>query len=216
MTRIRDTMPNLLARGSAIGATGLLRAMQGDFEEGRRLELEARAILVELGLRHDVAAQSIARAEVEILADDFGAAEEILRDGYEQLQEFGEKHATANVAWRLALVLMRTGRDDEAEPFTRVAEETTPHGFWVDVWWRVLRSGIAARAGRLEEADGLLGTALAMIDGFGETGMRVDSWIEAIGVLAGARARRGGGRPPRSGRRPGAPPRVHRRRAPRR
>ena len=157
--------------------------MQGDFEEGRRLVHEARAILAELGLRHDEAAQSIARAEVEILAGELAAAEEILRDGSEQLHVFGEKHSTANVAWRLALVLTRTGRDDEAERFTRVAEETTPHGFWVDVWWRVLRSGIAARAGRLEEADGLLGAALAMIDGFGETGMRVDSWIEATGVL---------------------------------
>ena len=182
-TRILETAPNLLARGSALGAIGLLHAMQGDFEEGRRLVLEAHDILGELGLCHDVAAHSIARAEVEILADELAAAEELLRDGYEQLQLLGEKHSTANVAWRLALVLTRTGRDDEAEGFTRVAEETTPHGFWVDVWWRVLRSGIAARAGRLEEADGLLGAALAMIDGFGETGMRVDSWIEATGVL---------------------------------
>ena len=43
-----------------------------------------------------------------------------------------------------------------------------------------------------------------MIDSFGETGMRVDSWIEAIGVLRCSGATRGG-RPPRS-RRPPRPP----------
>jgi tetratricopeptide (TPR) repeat protein len=180
---IFETAPNLLGRGSALGAIGLLRAQQGDFADARRLVLEAHATLEGLGLHQAQAAHMIARADVERLAGDLSAAEQLLRSGYERMRAFGDRHSTANAAWRLALVLSQTGRDEESERFTRVAEETVPHGFWVDVWWNVIRAGVGARAGRHEEADDLLRTALSLADSWDETGMVADVWIEAAGVL---------------------------------
>ena len=94
-----------------------------------------------------------------------------------------DNHSISNVAWRLALVLSRTGRDEEAKQFTRIAEETTPHGFWVDVWWRILRAGVAARAGKADEADELLPHALSMIQAHSKTRMAIDVWIAAGDVL---------------------------------
>ena len=177
------TAPNQAVRAAGLGATGLLRAMQGEFDDARRLVREDQSILAELGLRQSHAAHSIAMAEVEILADDLAAAEELLRWGYERIVPLRDNHSISNVAWRLARVLSRTGRDEEAERFTHVAEETTPHGFWVDVWWRMLRAGVAARVGNGAAADELLRRALSMIQTHGETRMAVDVWIAAGDAL---------------------------------
>jgi hypothetical protein len=180
---IVEEAPNRAARAAALGALALLHAMRGEFEEARRLEREDVAILADMGLHQAIAAHSIAHAEIEILADDLAAAEAYLRDGFERLRAFRDQHSAANAAWRLALVLARTGRDAEAERFTGIAEETTPHGFWVGVWWKVVRAGVAARAGRAAEADGLLARAFSDVDSVDASGMHVDAWIEAAGAL---------------------------------
>jgi tetratricopeptide (TPR) repeat protein len=182
-TEIRDTAPNLVARASALGALALLNAQLGAFDDARRLVLENDALLMELGLEQPRAAHTIARAEVEIMAGDLDGAERLLRSGYERLVAHGDRPSTAALAWRLALVLARTRRDDEAEAFTRVAEETTPHGLWVDVWWQVIRAGIAGRAGRRVEAEALLAATFDLLGGWSDSGMHVETWIEAAGVL---------------------------------
>jgi hypothetical protein len=126
--------------------------MRGAFEEARDLVRQDLAILLELGERRSAAAHSIAIAEVEIMAGDLAAAEQILRRGYEDVSALGDRHSEANVAWRLALVLCGLGRDDEAEPFVRVAAEWAPGG-WVEVWWRVVQAGIEARRGNADAAN---------------------------------------------------------------
>ena len=107
---ILEVAPNRLARAAALGALGLLRAMQGAYDEGRRLVEEVDAILRELGIIRAAAAHSIARAEVEIMAGQLEAAERILRAGYEQMESYGDDHSRVNAAWRLALVLAEPRR----------------------------------------------------------------------------------------------------------
>jgi DNA-binding SARP family transcriptional activator/tetratricopeptide (TPR) repeat protein len=179
---IRDGAPNVVTRGAAVSALGELRAMQGAFDEGRTLVGENRAVLEELGLRQLVAAHSISRATIEMLADDLQRAAEILTEGYEQLAALGDAYAGAAAAWRLALVLSRLGRDADAEPFARIAAETTPRGFWVDAWATVVQARIASGRGSLDEAVAAADASLAAMDEVEESRMHVDAWIEIADV----------------------------------
>ena len=183
---IVDTAPNRYARASALGALGLLRAMEGALDEARALVEEDRMILVDLGLRQAAAAHSIAIAEVELMAGDDEAAIGILREGLDRLAEVGDEHSTANAAWRLALALAHVGRDDEAEKLARVAAETTPRGFWVDVWWRVALARAEARRGRGEEAVRLIREAGGLMARIPATGMQADAELEAAQALRDA------------------------------
>ena len=84
---------------------------------------ESHAIIEELGLRQTGAADSIALADVEIIAGDLEAAERFLRSGLAELEAVGDRFSTVNAAWRLALVMTRTGQDDEAERFLERAAD---------------------------------------------------------------------------------------------
>ena len=178
---ILDAAPNRMAHASALGALGLLEAMRGAFDEARNLVRQDLAILLELGERRAAAAHSIAIGEVEIMAGDLAAAEEVLRRGYEDVSAFSDTHSEANLAWRLALVLCGLGRDSEAEPFIRVAAESAP-GLWVDIWWRVIQAGIEARRGDEDAARRLSDEARGLMWEGEKRGMQADALLELAGT----------------------------------
>ena len=167
--------------GSAPRASS--RAMQGEFDDARRLVREDQSILAELGLRQSHAAHSIAMAEVEILADDLAAAEELLRRGYERIVPLRDNHSISNVAWRLALVPVAHGarRGGGAVHPRRGGDDAA----------RLLGGRVVAGAARRRcgsggngaAADELLRRALSMIQTHGETRMAVDVWIAAGDAL---------------------------------
>ena len=68
---------------------GGLRAMEGNFDEARRLWVEARTMYEELGLRARRAGRSLIPAEIELLAGNPGEAVAILRWACEKLEELG-------------------------------------------------------------------------------------------------------------------------------
>jgi DNA-binding SARP family transcriptional activator len=173
-------------RASALGALGLLQAMQGDFAAARELVEEDRRMLEQLGLPHSEAAHSIAVAEVEMMAGEDAAAERILRAGYEGVAAFGDRHGATNAAWRLGLVLARQGKDDEAERFAQVAAHAQPAGLWVDVWWRVVLALVEAHRGAGARARQLVEDARTQMASVGESGMHADALLEAADALAAA------------------------------
>jgi tetratricopeptide (TPR) repeat protein len=182
-TEIRESSSSTYVKTSALGALGLLYAMRGDFEEGRAAVAEVSATFQELGLGQSVAAHSIAVAEVELLAGDDAAAERILRDGLAAVTAIRDEHSTKNVAWRLALVLTRQGRPDEAEPFVRIAQDPNQQGYWVDVWWRVVLARIEAQRDGVAEVTRLVEEArerMALVD---ESGMHADALLESAEAL---------------------------------
>jgi hypothetical protein len=187
---IRRTSSSAFVHASANGSIGLLRAARGEFAEARAIVARTRGELDELGLRQSVAAHSIAIAEVEMMAGDDAAAERILRNGFEQVTALADEHSTANVAWRLGLVLARQGRDDEAEQFARIAERAEPRGLWVDVWWRIVLALVEARRGNAREADALLRLVRANI----ATPRGAPSRMEADVLLESAEVLRAVGR----------------------
>ena len=185
-TEIREASTSEFVRASAIGAIGLLRAMQGEFDEARALVDEVRRMLEELDLGQAAAAHSIAISEVESMAGDDAAAERILRAGFEAVSELGDEHSAMNAAWRLGLVLARQAKDDDAEHFARVAERAEPKSLWVDVWWRVVLARVAAHRGDRTSARQLVEAARARMASVRESGMQADVLLESADALRAA------------------------------
>ena len=192
---IRRTSSSAYVHASAFGALGLLRAARGEFTEGRALVRRTARELEELGLRQASAAHSIALAEVEMLAGDDAAAEQVLRRGFADVTALADRHSEANVAWRLGLVLSRRGLDDEAERFARIAQHAPSRGLWVDVWWQIVLALVEAHRGRAPVSIALVADARDRIASAGglESGMEADALLEL------AEALRAAGRPDEAG-----------------
>jgi tetratricopeptide (TPR) repeat protein len=153
--------------------------MEGAFDEGRALVAENHAILEELGHRQPAAADSIAVADVEIMAGDFDAAERILRAGLAELEAVGDQFSAVNAAWRLALVQERRGRYDEAERLLQKGTEVEA-GEFVEIWRLVVGAKLAARRGETKRAERLLQKAEeSLMDDVLEIGLLADALIEA-------------------------------------
>ena len=111
----------LRTRAAALGALGAFRAMEGDFDEGRRLLAEQRAILEDLGLVLAAAATAERLAFVELLAGDPAAAEREVRRGYETLERLGETTSLSTLAAVVAHALVAQERHDEALSFSELS-----------------------------------------------------------------------------------------------
>jgi DNA-binding SARP family transcriptional activator/tetratricopeptide (TPR) repeat protein len=182
---IHDTTASTYVRSSALGALALLRAMKGEFDEARALVEEDRRMLEELGLLQPAAAHSIAVSEVEAIAGDDAAAERILRAGLEAVTAGDDEHSAKNVAWRLALALVRQGRYDDAEPFVRAAESGQHSTFWIEVWCRIVLARIEGYRGNAARARELVGLGLERMSSVDESGFHADALLEAAEALRG-------------------------------
>jgi class 3 adenylate cyclase/tetratricopeptide (TPR) repeat protein len=130
-----------------------LRAMQGDFEEARRLWNAARGVYEELGLRARRAGRSLVAAEIELLAGDLAEAVAILRWGRETLDELGVTSLRSTTAAFLADVLSTAGELDEARRFAdEAARDGARDDVVTQVMWRVARSKADGDAQLAEDA----------------------------------------------------------------
>ena len=134
---------------------GLL-AMEGEFDEARRLYADAVRVYEELGLRFRRAVRTLVGAEIESLAGDLAAAERELRLGYETLAGMGESGVRGAVAAFLADVLLARGDLEAAERFVAISADATEND---DVAARVLQHSVLAcvrtRRGEPDQAEGL-------------------------------------------------------------
>jgi DNA-binding SARP family transcriptional activator/tetratricopeptide (TPR) repeat protein len=183
ITEILDDPPTLYARASALGGLADLRAMEGAFDEARALVAENHAIIEELGLLQSAAADLIAVADVEILAGDLEAAERILREALDRLGKLRDRISTANVAWRLALVLLQKGLDDEAAALVEQFADVDA-GRFVHAWRCVLGATVAARRGESERALELLDETDRSLETLQESGMHADILLQAADANA--------------------------------
>jgi class 3 adenylate cyclase/tetratricopeptide (TPR) repeat protein len=118
-----------------------LRAMQGDFEQARRLQAQARSLHEELGQRVRVAVGSLVAAEIEELAGEPGEATTILRWAFRELQNMGITSAMSTIGAFLADALANQGFHDEALVFAKTSEESaTAVDVVTQVMWRVAQA----------------------------------------------------------------------------
>jgi class 3 adenylate cyclase/tetratricopeptide (TPR) repeat protein len=135
-----------------------LRAMQGNFKEARRLQVEARSVDEELGQRFRIAARSLVAAEIEALEGNPDEAAAILRWALGELEEMGITSVMSTMGAFLADALAAQGEKHEAIRHSRLSEErAADEDVVTQVMWRIARArasgdeNLARQAIRLAE-----------------------------------------------------------------
>ena len=135
---LRDVPPTRSLRASVIGVLAGLRAMQGDFDEARRLHEEAREIWQELGHRFRIAMRSLMAADIELLAGRPAEATRVLRWAHGELTAMGAQSVIPPISAFLADALCEEQLFDEAEQLAKQAQAgATPVDVVAQVMWRV-------------------------------------------------------------------------------
>jgi class 3 adenylate cyclase/tetratricopeptide (TPR) repeat protein len=144
---------------------GVLYGLRGDFEHGRELLARAGAMQIELGMEIARAAgTAMMSAGLEQLAQDYEAAEAVLRPAIEVLRSAGEKGYYSTMLGYLAHVSYAQGKYDEAEELAREAHEV---GGADDIETHRLSLGVRgmvlARRGETAEAERLVRAAVELM-----------------------------------------------------
>jgi DNA-binding SARP family transcriptional activator/class 3 adenylate cyclase len=160
-----------------------LHAMATEFEEARRLIRASDEILGELGgLQSAVAHQE---ALVEMLAGRPAAAGARLRQGYERLEEMGEKALLASTAAMLAQTLYAQGRHEEAAEFCRASERAAAdEDLLAQVGWQAVRAKLLALEGRGDEAEALAAAAVELGERTDFLTLHADALVDLGEVLS--------------------------------
>jgi tetratricopeptide (TPR) repeat protein len=126
--RSLDQLAGDLARsrqGEAFGLVvrGAYRAMEGEFDEARRLIGQAAEIAEALGLSVAAAGSDEVLGSVETWAGDLAAAERAFRRHFDELDRLGDEGHKSTAAANLARTLVGLDRHDEAERYAVLARE---------------------------------------------------------------------------------------------
>ena len=141
-----------------------LRAMQGDFAEGRQLLVQGKRAAEDLGDRIAFAVtDGHFGGPLEMLAGDYETAATLMRAGYEQLTAAGDRGFASTVAAWLASALLELGDDAEAWRFATIARESTgSDDLASQVGGRRVQARLLARRGDLVAAEALAREAVSM------------------------------------------------------
>jgi predicted ATPase len=160
----RQVAGNLVAAADVLQPLAGLHAMEGRFDEARRLLAATRAAFEELGLTL-MTAVSHPAGMVEQLAGDPAAAERYLRKGYAALEEMGDRALLSTTAAFLAQTLLAQDEYEQAERFASVsAELAADDDLITQAMWRGVRATLLARRGGLAEAERVARQAVAIAD----------------------------------------------------
>jgi tetratricopeptide (TPR) repeat protein len=178
-----------LLEAYALRCLGDFGAMEGRFEEARKLIAEAKAIYEGLGLEMQIAHTAEQEsAYLEMLADDPVAAERELRLAYEALQRGGMVNSAASAAGYLGHALCGQGRYEEAAGFAAISEDTAvTNDANTQILWRRVRARVLARQGALESAEALGREAVRLsgktdaLDDRGDTLMDLADVLRVVG-----------------------------------
>jgi class 3 adenylate cyclase/tetratricopeptide (TPR) repeat protein len=155
------------AMSTALFTMGKFEAMRGDFDRGRALVEEARSILREVKLNVWMAGPLTQMSGwVDLLAGDPSRAERELRWGAQMLQEIGELSWLSTVAAILAEALVSQGRDQEAEAYVVLSEQSAAaEDAYSQALLRTVRAKILAHRGDAEAAEQTARQAVAIAAG---------------------------------------------------
>jgi DNA-binding SARP family transcriptional activator len=175
----------LLGNAQVFAYLGGLRTMKGRLEEGRQLAIRADETCAELGLAV-LRSTTLApiRAETEMLAGDPASAERILRESCEAFERTGERVHLASQAAQLADALYAQGGYEDAERWTRVAEErASASDVSAQLSWRAVRAKALAQAGRPIEAEQIGREAVELAKGTDALNHRARVLLDLAEVL---------------------------------
>jgi class 3 adenylate cyclase/tetratricopeptide (TPR) repeat protein len=140
-------------------------AMQGRFDEARERNTLARKLRSDPGELLGLGSAVMSEGLVEWYAGELDTAEQILRQGWDQLVRRGGERGRLSVVALLARVLLEQphGRDDEADVLTdRCQQEAAEAQLDIQIKWRQLRAILLARQRRLDQAEQLAREAMRL------------------------------------------------------
>ena len=166
-----------------------LYGFAGRFADARAAYTRSQAIYARAGAKLDSAMGAIPAGAMELIAGDFAAAEQILRQGDEALRAMGERGYRASLVTSLAEAVYAQGRLDQALELTEDAEGLAAAGdLDAQARWRATRAKVLARRGQFGAATRLAEEALALIPTASHA-PRLGEFLEAkaeVSRLAGA------------------------------
>ena len=182
---VEDVSGDRKAESVILGVLAQLHAMRGDFDQARELYRRAAAMLADLGPSVTSSTLSTESSRVEALAGDFAAAERELRRDDLALAAMGERYYRSTVDALLAQVLVTLENLDEAETFSRQAEELADaDDVSSQVFWRTARGRILARSGRATEGETLAREAVALARGTVDIALLAGALTDLAEVIA--------------------------------
>jgi DNA-binding SARP family transcriptional activator/tetratricopeptide (TPR) repeat protein len=177
---------------SELGATPYVRyelaqlhALAGDVETARSEIKLSRDGLGELGDRSALQTTwTFSAARVEALAARLDVAASMLETACESLRTQGERAWLATHASKLADVMLRLDRpDDAASLVDEAAALALVDDLVPQTGWRRVRARLLARAGSAEEGERVAREALAMLDGSDDLCLRGETLLDLAEVL---------------------------------
>ena len=189
--RSLDDLRDDLARSRQSEAFGLViraayRAMDGEFDEARRLLGQAAEIAEGLGLSFTVAASEEELGTIEMWAGDLVAAERAFRHHFDELDRIGDEGHKSTAAANLARTLVGLDRHDEAERYAVLAREVAAEDDLASqVAGRSAQALVLASRGRADEAVALAREAVDLYLAAGAEAPYFvgDAWMDLAKVL---------------------------------
>ena len=133
-----------------------LFASQRRFDEARRDLATGRDIHQELGAMLDWCGTAGNGATINLLAGDPGAAEDLLREALEVLDEMGETGYASTLQAQLAQALYAQERFDDAFEATELSKRAAARDdIDAQVRWRCVRAKLLAKQGKTSEAEAM-------------------------------------------------------------
>ena len=142
----------------------LLYGFAGRFAEARTAYRRGQSIFTAAGAKFDGALCAIDSGRVELIAQDYAAAERHLREANEAFRAMGERAWRATTAALLAQAAYEQGNHGQALQLTDETEALAPADD-VDSQgrWRAIRARLLARQGQFSAAARLADEAIAML-----------------------------------------------------
>jgi len=161
-----------------------LVAMLGRLDDARLLARQARAVFDDLGHLGFSGFWGQVAGEIEILAGEPSAAEEILRESCELLDRAHLPGGFATRAGQLASVLYAQGNHVEAEEWLRAAESAgSPDDLFARLAWQTVRAKVLARSGERARAQRLGRETVAAAEETDSLNQRARAYLDLAEVL---------------------------------
>jgi DNA-binding SARP family transcriptional activator len=159
-----EAVSDLASEANLIVFAGGLEAMLGRFDEARRLVASARETFDEIGLSTTIAnfCGTIGGA-IELACEDYRAAEAILRESCQALEEMHEHALLSSRAAELAEALCALERFDEAGRWVAVSKQhAATDDMDAQTAWRAAEAEVKAAGSELAQAEELSRAAVSL------------------------------------------------------
>ena len=179
-----DLSESRLCEAAAHFVRGFYTAMQGSFEEARRLAALADDVAVALGSEFQLSANAEGLGHIELYAGDAEAAERAFGRNYETLDGMGDEGHKSTGAAMLARALCDLGRFDDAERYAEIALRIgAGDDLATQAPARSTQALVHAARGEFEAAEQLAREAVELLADAESPNSQGDAWFDLAQVL---------------------------------